>query len=223
MNTCKYCGKSFVKESTLSVHMCVKKRRYMEIETPGSRFGLRVFQKFYEITSNAKKLKTQQEFIDSQYYTDFAKFGNYIVNLKPVYPEQYIEFVIKNSVKIKDWTNDEVYYLYIENLVKTEPPNSAAERTITEIMEWSEINKEPFTEFFTKITANEASHLIRMGRISPWVLYLSDSAGKLMNRFNEDHSKIIGDIIDPGFWMKKFKKSPEDVVYIKDVLKQAGL
>ena len=31
------------------------------------------------------------------------------------------------------------------------------------------------------------------------------------------------DIIEPGFWMRKFKKNPEDVIYIKELLVQAGL
>jgi hypothetical protein len=195
----------------------------MEIDTPASRFGFRAFQRFYELTSNQKKLKTQQEFIDSPYYIDFAKFGNHIANLKPIFPEQFIEFVISNGVKLKDWTNDQVYYLFIEDLIKREPANSAAERTITNILEWCENNKVLFNEFFRNVGPNEGSYLIRTGKISPWVLYLCESAEVLMNSFNEDHSKIIADIIDPGYWMRKFKKQNEDVIYIKEVLHQAGL
>jgi hypothetical protein len=220
---CKYCGSKFHREKTLSTHMCVKKKRHMEIETAGSRFGFRTFQKFYELTARAKKPKTQQEFIDSPYYTDFAKFGNHLSNLKPIYVDQYIEFVILGGVKLKDWTKDDIYYLFVVDMLKKEPPTSAAERTITEIMQWAEKNGTPFTQFFTDVTANEAAHLIKTGRISPWVLYLCDSGEKLMSRFSEDHSKMIGDVIDPGSWMKTFKKSPEDVEYIKSILEQAGL
>jgi hypothetical protein len=34
---------------------------------------------------------------------------------------------------------------------------------------------------------------------------------------------MIADIIDPGFWMKKFKKQDDDVDFIKDLLEQAGI
>jgi hypothetical protein len=44
-----------------------------------------------------------------------------------------------------------------------------------------------------------------------------------MNRFNEDHAKMIRLVIDAGFWMKKFKKDKEDVEYIRTLLEQAGL
>ena len=220
---CKFCGTKFHRENTLTTHMCVKKRRHMEIDTPASRFGFRTYQRFYELTMSAKKTKTTQEFIDSPYYIDFVKFGNHLANLKPVYPEKFIEFVIKNSVDLKNWTKDYVYYTYVEDLVKKEPATAATDRTITEIVEWTTENNVAFNEFFGHISANEASHMIRTGRISPWVLYLSESGGSLMDSFTADHTPMIGDIIEPGFWMKKFRQNGDDVDYIKALLEQAGL
>jgi len=133
----------------------------MEAETPASRFGLRTFQRFYDITMAAKKPKTVQEFIDSPYYIDFVKFGNHLANLKPVYPEKFIDFVIRNSVNLKDWTKDFVYDTYIIDLVNKEPAESAVERTIAEIADWCAANNVVFAEFFSRITANEASHVRR--------------------------------------------------------------
>jgi hypothetical protein len=163
------------------------------------------------------------EFINSPYYIDFAKFGNHLANLRPIYIEKYIEYVIMQQVKLKDWTKDFVYYFYVEDLIKKEPANSAAERTIEEIIEWCEKNNVQFRDFFLSISANEAAHLIMTGKISPWVLYLASTGENLMTRFNEDHAKMISGVIEPGFWMKKFKKSDEDVEYIRTVLEQAGL
>jgi hypothetical protein len=220
---CKFCGHKFHKESTLATHMCVKKQRHLDANTAGARFGLRAFQRFFLLTTNSKKLKTQEEFIDSSYYIDFVKFGNHLAQLKPVQIEQYIDFVVLSGLKMPKWTSDPVYELYIENLVKTEPAASAAERTILNIVEWSEKNNTPFNQFFLSISANEAAHLIKTGKISPWVLYLSETGSNLMDRFNEDHAKMIGQVIDPGFWMRNFKKADDDVKYIKEALEQAGL
>jgi hypothetical protein len=220
---CKFCGHSFAKETTLTKHMCVKKRRYMDIDATGPRFGFRAFQRFFELTTNSKKAKTHQEFIESPYYIDFVKFGNHLALLKPIHADQYIDFVVKGGLKLKDWTKDFVYDVYIQDLIKKEPPTSAADRTITEIMEWCKDNNTQFNEFFIKINPNEAAHLVRTGRISPWVLYLSSTGENLVNRFTEDHANIINEIIDPGYWMKKFKKNNDDVEYIKSILEQAGL
>lgn len=220
---CKFCGSKFHREKTLAAHMCVKKKRHLEIDSTGSRMGFRAFQKFYELSTSSKKPKTVEEFINSPYYSQFAKFGNHLSNLKPLYIEQFIEFVIKNGIDLKHWTNDDVYFIYITDLVKKEPAASAAERTITEIVDWAEKNNKAFNTFFSTVTANEAAYMIQTGRISPWVLYLCETGNDLINRFNDDHSKMIKDIIDPGYWMKKFKKSEEDVEYIRNVLEQAGL
>lgn len=222
-NICQYCNKAFEKITTLSTHMCVKKRRHIDANSTGARLGFRVYQKFYEMTVSSKKLKTVQDFIDSPYYIDFVKFGNHLAILKPIYTDQFIEFVIRNGVKLKDWTKDFVYYTYIEDLVKKEPATAAADRTITNMIEWSEENKQSFEKFFSEISANEAAYMIQVGKISPWVLYLSATGDDLMTRFTEDHARIMGEVIDAGFWMKKFKKTPDDVDYIKSILLQAGL
>ena len=203
--------------------MCVKKRRHMEINSSGSRFGFRAFQRFYEITMRPKAPKSIDDFISSPYYIDFAKFGNHLAALKPIHMDQYIDYVIRNGVKLKDWTKDFVYEVYLDDLIKKEPATSATAITITEIMEWCDINNVKFKDFFVTVSANEAAYLIKTGRISPWVLYLSSSGGDLMTRFTEDHSRMIGNMIDPGFWSKKFKKSEDDVLYIKGILEQAGL
>jgi hypothetical protein len=195
----------------------------LDANTDGSRFGLRAFQRFYVLTTTSKKIKSFEEFADSPYYIDFVKFGNHLALLKPVHIEQYIDFVILSGLKMPKWTSDPVYELYVENLVKTEPPVSAVERSITTIMKWCETNSIKFSQFFSNISANEAAYLIKTGRISPWVLYLCETGGLLMDRFNEDHAKMIGQVIDPGFWMKKFKKSGDDVDYIKPLLEQVGL
>jgi hypothetical protein len=203
--------------------MCVKKQRHLDVDTQGSRFALRAFQRFYALTMNSKKPKSVEEFINSPYYTDFAKFGNHLSNLKPLHIEKFIDYVIMHGIKLKDWTKDEIYYLYIENIIKTEPADSAVERTIKEMSDWSLNNKTEFKDFFYAISANEASHLVRTGRLSPWVLYLSESGGNLLSSFTEDHAKMIGGVINAAHWMKRFKKESDDVVYIRTILEQAGL
>ena len=44
-------------------------------------------------------------------------------------------------------------------------------------------------------------------KVSPWVLYLSDTGGTLLERFNDEQVKMIQDDIDPPFWMKLFKRT----------------
>lgn len=222
-HVCKYCNRSFKKISTLQTHICVKKRRATEPETAGFRLGLYSFNRFYELAGVSRGAKTKDDYINSPYYIDFAKFGNYLDSLRPLYVEKYIEFVILNGVKLKDWCNDNTYSVYIDDIIKKEPADSATERTIEFIVNWSTAHNTNFTEFFNDISANEAAQHISMGRISPWVIYLSKGGQHLVSQFTADHKKIIGQLLDPGFWMRKFRRENDDLEYIRKLLEDVGL
>lgn len=220
---CKYCSKKFHKEKTLITHMCVKKRRFMDFESTGPRLGFRAFQRFYELTTSSKNDKTIDDFINSDYYIAFVKFGNHLALLKPLYSDKFIDFVIKNAVPLDKWTKDHVYYAYINEIIKTEPAASATARTLEFIVKWCTDNTIEFSHFFSSIHPNEAAVFIQTGKISPWVIYLSVNGESLLKRFTDDHEKIIKDLIDASFWAKKFKKEIEEVKFIKNTLNEVGL
>src|SRR5210317_1235475 len=96
---CEYCGKEFVKEKTLAVHVCEQKRRYLAKNEKHTQMGLMTYQKFYEFTQKGKATKTFEEFVKSPYYTAFVKFGSFMVNTAPIYPELFVEYVVKSGVK----------------------------------------------------------------------------------------------------------------------------
>lgn len=222
-NSCKFCSKVFTSERTLSSHMCVKKRRWTDKDTIGARLGFRVFQRFSELSTNSKKVKTDMDFINSPYYADFVKFGRYLVELDPVYPEKFIDFVIRNGVKLKDWTASYVYDAYMGEMTKTELPEAAVERTILEMSQWCDANIVQLSDFFKSISAVEATFKIRAGRISPWVLYLAESADFLMSRLSPEQGKIIHTAIDPSKWQVIFMLKKADVDFVQTVLKESGL
>jgi hypothetical protein len=40
---------------------------------------------------------------------------------------------------------------------------------------------------------------------------------------NDEQLEIIGNIVDPQFWIRRFKSLPADVELIKDVVKEAKI
>jgi hypothetical protein len=223
MATCKFCDKSFKSEKTLSSHMCPRKRRWAEKENLSSRLGFRVFQRFYEITANSVNAKSFDEFIRSQYYTDFVKFGRYLGHRDAVDTERFIDFVIKNGVKLRDWRKPYVYETFLHELMNKEPVERALERTFLSLEEWAKENNTTFNKFFEEVTTNEATHIIQSGRISPWVLYLSESAGELLGRMSSEQGDMIQSIINPAIWKGRFHNRPDDVEFVINVLGKAGL
>lgn len=223
MHSCKFCNKQFRQERTIASHMCVKKRRHIDKDSVGSRLGFTVFCRFYELTTTCKKPKTFSDFVDSNYYSEFVKFGRHLVALNPIDINNFVDFVIKNGTKLKDWSKDYVYETYLHELTKKEPADRALERTILEMQTWANVNNEEYYDFFRKVNANEATYLIRCGKISPWVLYLAESADELFSRLNQEQGSIIQTAINPQIWHAKFALRKSDVDFVQTVLSSAGI
>jgi hypothetical protein len=220
---CEHCGKLFAKEKTLVVHVCEQKRRHMSKGEKHVQAGLMTYQRFYELTQKSQKPKSFDEFASSPYYTAFVKFGSFMINTAPIYPERFIDFVIKSNVKLDHWCRDELYDKYISELIKIEPADGAIQRTIKTMMEWGEKNNSPWEHYFAYVNLNRSTHDIREGLISPWVVLNSRAGKEMLTRLNDEQLDIVGPVIDPQFWMRKFKSLPADHELVKEVIKEAKI
>ena len=220
---CEHCAKLFAKEKTLVVHICEQKRRHLSKNEKHVQAGLLTYQRFYELTQKAKQPKTFEEFASSPYYTAFVKFGSFIHNNNPIYPERFIDFVIKSGIKLDHWCRDELYDAYISDLIKIEPADGAIQRTIQTMMDWADKNSAPWEHYFAFVNLNRATHDVKEGMISPWILLNSKSGKDMLRRMNQEQLAIVGPIVDPGFWMRRFKALPADIELIKDVIKEANI
>jgi hypothetical protein len=220
---CGYCSKLFAKEKTLAVHICEQKRRWLSKDEKHVKMGLLTFQRFYEITQKSKQPKTFEEFSTSSFYTAFVKFGSFMVNTAPIYPERFIDFVIKSGVKLDHWCRDELYEQYIAELIKVEPADGAIQRSIMTMMEWADKNSASWEHYFAYVNLNRATHDIKEGLISPWMILNTKSGKEMLQRMNDEQLEIVGPIVDPQFWIRRFKALPADHDLVKDVIKEAKI
>lgn len=220
---CEYCGKLFAKEKTLFVHICEQKRRHLSKSERHVQLGLLTFQKFYEITQRTAKQKTFDEFASSPYYTAFVKFGSFMSNTNPIYPERFIDYVVRSGVKLDHWCRDELYDQYISELIKIEPADGAIQRSIQTMIEWAEKNKAEWEHYFAYVNLNRATHDIKEGLVSPWLILNSKSGKDMLKKMNDEQLAIVGPVIDPQFWSRRFKSLPADVELVKDVIKEAKI
>jgi hypothetical protein len=220
---CEYCGKLFAKEKTLAVHVCEQKRRHLSKQEKHVQMGLLTYQRFYDLTQKGKVQKTFDDFASSPYYTAFIKFGSFLVNTAPIYTERFIDFVIKSGVKLDHWCRDELYEQYVSELLKIEPADGAVQRSITTMMDWADKNSAQWEHYFSYVNLNRATHDIKEGLISPWLLLNSRAGKEMLKRMNDEQLEIISPVIDPQFWIKKFKSYPADVELVKDIIKEAKI
>lgn len=219
---CAYCEKEFTKEKTLTVHVCEPKRRHLSKNEKHVQLALLTYQRFYEISQKIKS-KTFDDFAKSPYYNAFVKFGSFMSNANPIYPEKFIDFVIKSGVKLDHWCRDELYDTYLLELLKIEPADGAIQRTIQTMMDWADDKQASWNHYFHYANLNRATHDIKEGKISPWILLQSKSGKEMLKNMNDEQLTIIGDIINPQFWLARFKKLPADVELVRDVIKEAKI
>ncbi len=220
---CEYCQKLFAKEKTLAVHVCEQKRRHLSKDEKHVQAGLLTYQRFYEITQKGKNKKSFDDFSSSPYYTAFVKFGSFLINTAPIYPERFIDFVIKSGVKLDHWCRDELYNTYIEELIKIEPADGAIQRSIKTMMDWADSNNAAWEHYFQYVNLNRATHDIKEGLVSPWLVLNTKSGKEMLRRMNDEQLDIVGPVIDPQFWMRRFKALPADIELIEDIVKEAKI
>ena len=221
---CKYCNTGYTREKTLAVHMCEKKRRALQKDEKRVRYGFYAFQRFYEKSMNIKNTKTYEEFCSSQYYNAFVKFGSFLNNVQPLYPEKYIDYVVTSGVKLDHWCREEMYQKYAIELIQKEGVETALERSVTTMMEWASDQEDaPWNHYFYYVSLNRAVWHIKDGKISPWLLLNCKSGKEMLSKFNDEQLNMIFHIVDPSHWALRFKRQPKDVDLVREVVKESKL
>lgn len=187
------------------------------------KMGFIVYKKFYDMNYRGAKPRTYTDFMDSKHYASFVQFGRYMLEIQAINPEAFVDFLLKATVPMGNWSKPFVYEQYIRELNKRESADAAVERNILLMQQWEDDYGQPWHTFFENVSTNLAVQWIRSGRLSPWILYTATTSEKLFNRFTDEQIKLIEQYLNPVFWEMKFKSCPDDVKFIKTILAEAGV
>jgi hypothetical protein len=203
--------------------MCEQKRRALQKTEKRVQYGYYAFNRFYKLSAGSKKDKTYEEFCKSPYYNAFVKFGSFVSNVRPLYPEKYIDYVVKSGVKLDHWCRDELYQQYAVELILKEDVTTALERSVITMMEWAEENNSAWNHYFNYVSLNRAVWHIKDGKISPWLILNCKSGKELLSKFNDEQLNMIYHIVNPEHWSIRFKRQKADVEIVKEVAKESNL
>lgn len=221
--TCVHCDKSFMKEKTLVAHMCEQKRRALQRDEKRVQAGFMAYNRFYQLTQNNKKLKTYEDFCQSSYYNAFVKFGSFVNNVNPIYPDKFIDYVIKSGVKLDHWCRDTLYETYLLEMLKVEPVEGAIQRSLQTMMEWANDRKSMFNHYFLYVSLNKAVHDIVNGKVSPWLILNCNTGKKMMAKMSDEQLAMVSAVVDVPYWFKKFKELPADVTMVEEICKETEI
>jgi hypothetical protein len=219
---CEFCGRNFLRESTVLKHICEYKHRWLEKDRLSNRLGFQAWLEFYKKNSASKKQKTYEEFIKSAYYTAFVKFGSYCVDINALNVSRFADWLVKNQIKIDTWTTDSIYTKYLIEYLRTEDPLDAIHRSVEATIELAAKETIQSKDYLRYGNVNRICLEVTRGRISPWMLFQSKSGVDFMDRLDSMQVKIIIDYIDPEKWALKFHREPENVSTVKEILTAGG-
>ena len=220
---CEYCGASFTREKTLAVHMCEKKRRRLQKNEKRVQTGYYAFTRFYTISAGTKKEKTYEDFCASPYYNAFVKFGSFVNNVRPLYPEKYIDYVVTSGVKLDHWCRDALYEKYATELVLKESMETAIERSIQTMMDWATESEAPWNDYFRYASLNRVTRDIKDGKVSPWLILNCNSGKEMLSKFSDEQLGFVYEVIEPKHWALRFRRASSDVEVVKEVAKESKL
>jgi hypothetical protein len=219
---CDFCGREFARETTIAKHICEYKQRWINKDLPGVRIGFQSWVQFYQKNTSTKKTKSYDEFIKSAYYTAFVKFGNHCVDINAINISRYVDWLLKNQIKIDTWTSDVTYTKYLVEYLRTEDALDGVARSVESTIKLSENAGVLPRDILRYGNVNRICYEITKGKISPWMLYQSNSGIEFLGKLMPDHEKMILDYIDPEKWAIKFKREPENVRTVKEILTHGG-
>ena len=131
--------------------------------------------------------------------------------------------MVKSGIKLDHWCRDEIYETYIIDLIKSEPSESAVQRSIKTMMDWADSNNSVWEHYFQYVNLNRATHDIKEGLVSPWLVLNTKSGKEMLKKMNDEQLEIISSTIDPTFWVRKFKALPADIELVKDIVREAKI
>jgi hypothetical protein len=198
--------------------MCRNKKRYLQRDEQHVKLGLKFFNDWYKRAMGAKKPKTYEEFMRSQYYGAFVRFGLYVLEARVLSPEKYLEWLIVTRANIDKWGTDSVYNAYLAEQSKKETAERAVERYVLHAEKWSEKTGNHWTEYWQKANINVIINDIKMGKISPWVILSYTPARDTLNELPGEMLNDVADTLDLAYWNRKIAVNKPTVKWIEEIL-----
>ena len=220
--TCKYCHRTFVSEDKYLAHECKQMKRDKELKSPQGQTAWGYYQTWMR---QMKKLPPPaQSFLTSKYFRTFMNFAKFVKDVDLPMPDKFIWYVTQKQFTPTMWMDDEVYTLYLEFLDRKVPPLEQTKMSVNTLLNYSERRNFDVADFFDHVEPYEVMHMVRVRKLSPWLLLTSKKFKQFfVNRVNDEQRLILESLIRPSYWADKFEENPEAVAQIKQVVAALGI
>lgn len=181
---CQFCKKEFKTEKGFQKHTCLKKERYENFNVLAFRLWLH-WNRLCRLRVSKDEEKNKMRFISSKEYNHFEKFTGYLIELNPINAYDYVNWLVKNNIKIYNWYTPDVYHEWVVQYLKSENEISACKR--------SEMFLDQQCIDINNISENRLFLYLYYGKVSPY--YIKKIDKKIFLKLGDDLLAKLYDII----------------------------
>jgi phage FluMu protein Com len=219
---CKYCHKSLLTEASYLSHKCKQMKRFEEFQSPTGQAAAMYYQRWMRVQKRSPP--SASAFMDSKYFRTFINFTIFAAKVSLPTPDKFIWLMVEKKYPPTMWTLDAAYMEYIDFLDRKTDPKEQAARTIEALFNIADEKGCDISEVFKHMMPMEVIHLVRVRKLSPWLL-LHSTQFKLFFRDNisPEQKIILETLINPEYWIEQFEDKPEGVEIIKKLVSEMGI
>lgn len=218
---CRACHRNFVREQAYIDHECKQLKRERELKSPEGQAAWQFYHTWMRLKKRAAP--PADAFVASKYFRTFVNFVTFVKKVQLPLPDKFIWLMVKRDFPPTMWMSDAVYSIYLEFLDTKMPPVDQAKNSVKTLLEYSDMHHIDPEDIFATINPNELIQLIRLRKLSPWLLLFSRKFGQLFASLNEEQQSIIETLIKPEIWAEKKSQYPSDIEQIKAYITEMGI
>jgi hypothetical protein len=162
-------------------------------------------------------------FLSSKLFRTFINFTKFVKKVQLPLPKMFIDWTIKKDYPPTMWMMDEVYVQYLEFIDNERLPLEQVQTSIATFFKYSDDHEIDVSDIFDEINPNELIQLVRIRKLSPWLLLSSRKFGRFFAEMNEEQQSILETLIKPEVWAQKKDLHQEDVATIKIWVSELGI
>lgn len=215
---CEFCKKTFVRESSYAIHICEKKRRWLDKDNKEVKVAFYLFNQWHKMAMGSRKDKTFNEFMNGKFYTVFVTLALKLLDVPRFDKLGYIKWLVDHKVNFRDWPKNSQILKFTEHKVKSESPDVALERAVSHMNEWATEHNCQWIDYLTKAEQNQIFFDIQRGIISPWVVLGSQKFKDTLGQWPPEILEQLFRNIDIDYWTTKLSRCKSDVRFINECL-----
>lgn len=218
---CGYCNKPFSTEEGLMLHSCPVKERLDEVK---SVIGQTAYHYYCEwMKCYKRKAPTAETFSSSRYFKSFINFVEHANKIKIPDTLAFIKLMAEKDISPMLWRRDQCYTLFLHHYDKNTDPLEQVALSIETLMDISNKEHIDLNNVFNHIGIRRIMELIRLRKLSPWLIFCSKSCGDYLHTISDEDQRELSSLINPTYWSEKLELNQDMVKDISKICDEVGI